>query len=48
MVFERQEVATWPLGIALEVDGRVVQTYGPMTDDFDFISGGYTVYPEDG
>ena len=48
IVLERDEPGTWPIALAFEADGRVVQTYGPDTGEYPFISGVYVVPREDG
>jgi hypothetical protein len=40
---EREARGSWPLSIAVEADGQVVQTYGPDRGEYPRISGGYSV-----
>jgi hypothetical protein len=42
-VVERESRGRWPLFVAVEADGEVVQTFGPDRGEFPRISGGYSV-----
>jgi len=48
MFFERQGPAEWSFGLAFEVDGAVVQTYGPTTDEDGVFSAAYAVRRDNG
>lgn len=48
VILERQRPGSWPLALAFVLEGQVRQTFGPITDDYPLISGGYTLPREDG
>jgi hypothetical protein len=40
---EPETPGTWPLFLAIQANGQVVQTFGPTTAQYPTISGGYAV-----